>query len=170
MSVNRGKSFEDKIKEAFEKLPGAHIKRLYDTMNGYEGVHNDCDFYVYKLPILACIECKSVHGNTLSIHSNNPKKQYGNISNNQWNELLREDEIPGVVAGFMVWFIDKDVTVFVPATEMARLKNSGKKSFSYKDFNKVCCCVIPGKKKRVFWEYDMQSFYRFALIWANKGD
>lgn len=40
MSVSRGKAFEDVIKEAFKKVPGTSVYRLYDTMGGYSSVAN----------------------------------------------------------------------------------------------------------------------------------
>ena len=161
MGQNRGKDFEEQVKKAFLKLPGTYIQRLYDSTSGFMGVHTPCDFIVYKLPILFCIECKSCHGNTLP---------WSNITDNQWHELIEFDKVKGVVAGFMIWFVDKDITIFVPATEMARYRETGKKSFNIKDLNRVCSCFILGKKKRVFFDYDMTSFYRFALKWANKED
>ena len=161
MAQNRGKDFEEKIKESFLKLPGTYIQRLYDSTSGFMGVHTPCDFLVYKLPILFCLECKSVHGNTLP---------WANITDNQWRELLELDKLKGIVAGYMVWFVDRDITLFIPATEMARYREQGTKSFNVKDLNKVCCCFIPGKKKRIFFDYDMNNFYKFALKWANKEE
>lgn len=161
MGVSRGKDFEERIKEAFLRLPNTYIQRLYDSTSGFMGVHNPCDFIVYKLPILFCIECKSCYGNTLP---------WANITDNQWRELLDLDQKRGIVAGYMVWFIDRDITLFIPATEMARYREQGKKSFNVKDFTKVCCCYIPGKKKRVFFDYDMTNFFKFALKWANKEE
>ena len=41
---NRGKQFEQVIKDAFLKIPDVSIDRLYDPMAGYAGVKNICDF------------------------------------------------------------------------------------------------------------------------------
>ena len=46
MGVNRGKQFEDKIKEGFERVKNTSVIRLYDVMTGYEGICNPCDFIV----------------------------------------------------------------------------------------------------------------------------
>ena len=81
MSTNRGKQFEDVIKQAFLKISDVSIDRLHDQTNGYLGSSNICDFIVYKKPYEYYIGYKSVHGNTLSIDSNDPKKKYGNITN-----------------------------------------------------------------------------------------
>lgn len=159
MAQNRGKDFECVIKECCEKVDGVSIDRLHDQTNGFAGSSNICDFIVYKKPYEYYFECKSTHSNTLSIHSNNPKKKYGNISNKQWEGLLEKSPIDGVFAGVIIWFIDKDVTVFVPIDELARLRKKGHKSVHYtlKDLDNYV--LLDGKKKRVFFDYDMNSFF-----------
>ena len=172
MSVNRGKQFEDIVKGAFESVPDTHVKRLYDVQGGYLGVANECDFYVFKTPNLFLIECKSVHGNTLSISSNDPKRKYGAISNTQWEGMLAATMTKNVVAGVLCWWVDRDVTMFLPIETLhwAR-EHVGLKSIRY-DFpqqtldsslyNQVYSAIpIEGKKKRVFFEYDMQKFLDF---------
>jgi len=171
MSNNRGKEFEDVVREGLEQVPNSTTLRLYDPMGGYGGVANPCDFVFYKLPVTFYIECKSHKGNRLSINtSNNPKKHYGDITDNQWNSLKKFDKIRGVVAGYLIWFIDRGVTVFVPASEMVRLKEQGHKGFTPDDIPKVCCFVVNAKRKRVYYEYDFNSLYQWGLKWVNKGD
>ena len=144
MGVNRGKQFEDKIKEGFERVKDTSVIRLYDVMTGYEGICNPCDFIVYHYPIMYMIECKSIHNNTLNFKSD--------IRKNQWDELLKYSKINGVVAGYMVWFIDKDKTIFVSSQELLNLHNNGEKSLNINKLpNHI---VIEGVKKRVFIECD----------------
>lgn len=160
MAVNRGKKFEDVIREAFEKVPGVSIDRLHDQTTKFKGTSaNICDFIVYKEPYEYYIECKSVHGNTLSIHSNDPKHKYGNISNTQWEGLLEKSQIEGVTAGIICWWIDKDVTLFLPIQILNQLRRTDNKSVRY-DINEYIGNVIEikGKKKRVFFDYDMEAF------------
>ena len=158
MAVNRGKQFEDAIREAFEKVPGVSIDRLHDQTTKFKGTSaNICDFIVYKEPYEYYIECKSVHGNTLSIHSNDPKHKYGNISNTQWEGLLEKSFIEGVTAGIICWWIDKDRTLFIPIQTLQKLLNSGNVSYRY-DWDSYDVVEIKGKKKRVFFDYDMEAF------------
>ena len=158
MAVNRGKQFEDVIREAFEKVPGVSIDRLHDQTTKFKGTSaNICDFIVYREPYEYYIECKSVHGNTLSIHSNDPKHKYGNISNTQWEGLLEKSQIEGVFAGVICWWIDKDVTKFISIKEFERIRAAGYKSVRF-DYNNYYVTEIKGKKKRVFFEYDMEEF------------
>ena len=50
MAQNRGKQFEDVIKQSFEKLEDVSIDRLHDQTTGYVGSSNICDFIVYRYP------------------------------------------------------------------------------------------------------------------------
>ena len=148
MPVNRGKQFEDVIRESFEKVLGVSIDRLHDQTTGWKGSSNICDFIVYKEPYEYYFECKSVHGNTLS---------FRNISATQWNGLLEKSFIEGVTAGIICWWIDKDTTKFIPIQTLQKLLNSGNVSYRY-DWDSYDVIEIKGKKKRVFFEYSMQDF------------
>ena len=116
MAVNRGKQFEQIIRSAFEKVPNVSIDRLHDQTNGFKGSQNICDFIVYKEPHEYYFECKSVHGNTLP---------FRNITETQWNGLLEKSKIEGVFAGIICWWIDKDVTKFIPIQVLDFLKIIG---------------------------------------------
>ena len=102
MSVNRGKQFEKVIRESFEKVPDMLVVRLHDQTSGYAGSKNPCDFIMYHKPCMYAIECKSVHGNTLSIHSK-PKPDHsgklqgfhGNITDYQWEQLSLMSKVKG---------------------------------------------------------------------------
>ena len=156
---NYGKKFEDAIRESFEKVPGVSIDRIHDQTTGWKGSSNICDFIVYREPYEYYFECKSVHGNTLSIHSNDPKHKYGDITNTQWEGLLEKSQIKGVFAGIICWWVDKDITKFIPIQVLQICKYRGWKSIRY-DVNGYHTSIkeIKGKKKRVFFDYDMEKF------------
>lgn len=165
--VNRGKDFEAQVQAGFEAIPGVSIDRLPDPMAGYAGVKNICDFIVYKHPHQYYVECKSCYGNTMSINSNDPKKRYGNITNNQWEGLLEKSKIPGVRAGILLWFVDHDVTYWLDIRLLQRWKDAGNKSIPYYpewvDFTEETdsqWSIIPGKKRRVLFDYDFTSFLK----------
>lgn len=186
MSVNRGKQFEDVIESAFEKIPNVSVVRLHDQTTGYLGSSNHCDFIVYKKPYEYHIECKSVHGNTLSIHSiPKPDKHgvlhgfYGNITDTQWEGLLEKSEIKGVYAGILCWWVDKDVTRFIPIQMLHFLREFCKmKSYRYDivDIEDIeldymyKSILIQGKKKRVFFDYDMEELLNEIPNWRCKKD
>lgn len=94
MAENRGKQFEQKIREAFLKIPNVSIDRIPDQTMGYKGACNISDFIVYKEPYEYYVECKSVHGASLP---------FSNISQNQWQGMLEKSKIEGVFAGVICW-------------------------------------------------------------------
>ena len=156
MSENRGKKFEFVIRRAFEKLPDVSIDRIQDQTTHWKGSKNICDFIVYRKPYQYYIECKSVHGNILS---------FTNITDTQWSGLLKKSSIDGVVAGILCWWVDKDITRFIPIQALEMMKQDGWKSLSYtwdeylgSFAPKYYFPLITGKKKRVFFDYDMEEF------------
>ena len=150
MAVNRGKDFEKLIKESFESIPNVSVDRLHDQMNGYAGSCNICDFIVYKKPLIYYIECKTVHGNTLP---------FSNITKNQWNGLLNKSRIDGAIAGVMCWWVDKDVTKFLPIQLLENLKRHDDKSIPYQaDLSSAI--TLHGDKKQVFFNYDVERFFK----------
>lgn len=159
MNVNRGKQFEQVIRDAFNKVENCCIIRLQDNMSGFKGANTICDFIIYKKPYQYFIECKSVHGNTFP---------FSNITDNQWNGLLKMSSIDGVFAGVICWWVDKDVTRFIPIKTACEFKSLGYKSIRYDSgipdyLNYVdsdyLIIDIKGQKKRVFFEYDMKDFF-----------
>lgn len=161
MAVNRGKDFEEQIRKSFNKVSEVSIDRLPDQMNGYKGGNNVCDFIVYSYPFQYYIECKSVHGNTLSIYTNDEKHKYGNITNKQWEGLLEKSKLYGVVAGIICWWVDKDITLFMDIRALQVMRERGYKSVRYDD-DKWTKLIFPinGTKKRVFYDYDMKEFFK----------
>lgn len=146
-NVNRGKEFEGVVREAFKRMPDTMVTRLQDPVQGYLGIRNICDFLIYHYPYQYCIECKSVHGERLS---------FQNITHNQWAGMYEAVQNKGVVAGIICWWIDKDVTKFIPIKELHRIAEI-RQSIRY-DATDVNWINIDGKKKRVFFDYDMTSF------------
>ena len=145
--ANIGKNFETIIGKAFEKYPFTSVDRIPDQTMHYKDRKNVADFIVYHHPTLYYIECKTVHGNTLP---------FSNIT--QFDALLKKTHIYGVEAGVMCWWVDKDVTRWFPITELEYLRIQGKKSIRFDDYvwgSKL----IRGKKKRTYFEYDIDSFF-----------
>ena len=151
MAVNRGKDFENVVREAFEKVPNVSIDRLHDQTTKFKGTSaNICDFIVYREPYEYYFECKSINRGAFP---------FSNITDTQWNGLLQKSQIEGVFAGIIVWYIDKDATFFIPIQILNQDKSIGHKSMSCKSCYEYPSIVeITGKKKRVFFEYDMEKF------------
>lgn len=152
MAESRGKQFEQVFRGCLDKVPQISVDRFADPMAGFKGIKNICDFSAYRYPYQFYFECKAYHENTLNFNSS--------ISEYQWLGLSDKSQIPGVIAGIVVWFIDHDVTAFVPIRELVRLKAAGKKSLHVNDIHSknVIAIPVPGVKKRVFFEYDGKLF------------
>ena len=164
MPQSRGKDFEQIIRKGFMDVPNTSVYRLYDTMGGMSGIANISDFIIYRYPNQYFIECKAVHGNTLSISSNDPKRKYGNVSNTQWDGMLEMSKIRGVFAGVICWFVDNDVTIFLGINALEEWRNAGHKSVNVKDIDEMIqkyhyVFYIDGEKKRIFFDYDMKKFF-----------
>jgi len=149
LSENRGKKFETQVRGDFEKVPDTSVYRLQDSMGGYAGVANICDFIVYHYPVQFFIECKCHYGNTLP---------FSCITERQWDGLLEMSKIKGVCAGILVWFIDHDKTIFIPIDRLQTYKEQGLKSVNIRTMSDLDWVEIKGKKKRVMFDYDMNDF------------
>lgn len=150
MAVNRGKQFEQHIRKQFEKLDNTFVLRLYDVTMGYSKIDNPCDFIVFKDGTLNLFECKAIHGNTLNFKAH--------IRQNQWDKMLKYTMLVGVNAGILVWFIDHDITLFLDIYDLNDYRNKGYKSFNIiSDIFSVPSVGIKGKKKKTFFEYDLEK-------------
>ena len=169
MAQNRGKQFEGVIRECFLQVPTVSLDRLHDRTDGFKGGSNICDFIVYKKPYEYYVECKSVHGNTLSIHSiPKPDKNgelhgfYGNITDTQYEGLLEKSKITGVKAGILCWWVDKDVTKWIPIQAIEYMRQKYKSIRFDVDVPYGCkdrMTDLKGRKKRIFFEYNMEAFF-----------
>jgi len=152
MSQSRGKKFEYQIREDFEKVTNVSVDRIPDQTMRYKGAVNVSDLIVYKEPYEYYVECKSVQGASLP---------FTNIKDGQWEGLVEKSKIQGVLAGILVWFVDKDVTLFIPIQVLQELKNVDKKSVRF-DIADSRVITLIGKKKRTFFSYDMCDFFEQA--------
>lgn len=152
MAENYGKKFETIIKESFLKVPGVSIDRFHDQMSGFSGSRNISDFVVYKKPYEVYVECKTTRGRTFP---------FRNITENQWSGLLEKSKIKGVFAGIICWWVNYDTTLYIPIQMLTEMKKSGLRSIIYDPFTYPPYKVIeiPGKKKRVFFDYDFTNFF-----------
>lgn len=158
-SKNKGKAFEDVIKKSFEKVDGVSIDRLRDAPRKMKNVDNPSDFIVYKKPYEVYVECKSHKGNTLP---------FSCIREEQIKGMTEKAKIDGVKAGVICWYIDHDITVWYSIDVINASIEAGNKSLNVKDIDTFSsqegCIVIQGKKKRVYFDYDMEDFLRRLYI------
>lgn len=160
MAISRGKEFEHIIRESFEKVSNTSVVRLHDQTNGYKGGVNICDFIVYHYPYQYFIECKTTNGTTLP---------FSNITDNQWKKLFKMSDVKGVIAGVLCWWVKYDTTLFLPIQTLYEYDAIGYKSVRFDlldndrsiDTDKITHIPVKvhGRKKRIFFEYDMQEFF-----------
>lgn len=150
--MNKGKQFENVIRNSFESVPDTSVIRLPDPVQGYLGYRNICDFIVYHYPTQYFIECKSVSGDRFP---------FANITDNQWKGMLQMSKLKGVRAGIICWFINRDVTLFIDIRLLQELRDSDCKSIRYDDYRyNNMVYKLDGKKKRIFFDYDMEQFFK----------
>ena len=158
MNQNYGKDFERQVKLSLEQVHDIDVYRIPDQQSGYFGSKNLADFMVYKYPNHYYFECKTVHGTSLN---------FQRITTNQWQGLLKKSQIKGNVCGILCWYVDKDVTLFLPIEFLEELKKIGQKSVMYDTllnpvyFSEISWKpkVVEGKKRRIFYDYDFESFF-----------
>lgn len=140
------KNFESKFKQDFQKIPGSTIDRLYDTTNGFHGITNPCDFIGFVYPNIFYVELKTTKGNTLPLDR---------IT--QYDKLIQKSGIKGVRSGVIIWFYDKDKTIYCPISQIKQMKIDGKKSVNLKnliDKKEYKYYDIQGTKKKVYFDND----------------
>lgn len=151
MSKSRGKKFEEHFRDSLKKVEGLSIERLKDPQDGYKGNGNVCDFILYKYPYQYCFELKSVQGKYFS---------FNNLTENQYYGLIEKSKIKGIIAGVVIWFVDYDKTIFVPITEIQKAKeNKIANSINMNNLDKFSFIELEGKKKRVFFDYNLKTFF-----------
>lgn len=148
MALNRGKMWERCFLESWkDTFPASFILRIPDQQSGYMGTSsNISDFIAFKSPYLYLIECKSTKGNTLPLSN---LKQY--------ERLLLYKDLPYVKIGFIVWWVDKGITAWVPLSSVTNIKKDNKKSIH------VDCVInsayniieVPNRIKRIYPKCDL---------------
>ena len=148
MALNRGKMWERCFQESWKAtFPSSFILRIPDQQSGYIGTSsNVSDFIAFKSPYLYLIECKSTKGNTLPLSN---LKQY--------ERLLLYKDLPYVKIGFIVWWIDKGVTAWVPLHSVTDIKKDNKKSIHVDYVTQKLYNIIEVKNeiKRIYPKCDL---------------
>lgn len=167
--ITKGKKFEDIFKDSIKLVQDVSIDRIHDQTTKYKGSKNVSDFIAYKYPRQYYFECKTTSCTSLS---------FDNIT--QWQDLLEKSRIHGVVAGVVIWFYAKDVTIFVDIRLLECMRQEGYKSIAWDCHWLVddriakwsdYWCRIDGKKKLVYFDYDMDKFFKsLDIIYGGEFD
>lgn len=155
MSSNVGKKFENKFRECMTKVEGMRVIRLPDQMNGFKGSTNPCDFFLYRYPYMYAIECKTINTDRFPIC---------NLAPTQYDSLLEFSKTKGLICGVMIWYVQRDITIFYPIEIFEYCKLIDKKGIRYDETieidipNGLSMRQIDGVKRRVFFDYDFDKF------------
>lgn len=151
MPVNRGKSFEEKLKEDWIRAyPKGWIYRLKDHFDGRKGSYNISDFIAYDSGHLFIIEAKSTYESTFNIKA---FTQY---------ERLKEVHTEGAHPMVVIWFINQDKIIAFPIESVVKMyEEDGLKSINVKTYTNYEHIEIPSIKKRVFMDSDYSVILKY---------
>lgn len=147
MSINKGKIFEDRFRENWKKsFPKTFIYRLADQVTGFKNTsQNPCDYLCFPGDKLFMIECKSHDGASIPF-----------AAIPQYERLLEYKNYKNVCPGFVIWFKEKDIIIWVDIAVAEKIFNDGNKSIQLKMLTdeKYDLKKIPAVKKRVYLDAD----------------
>lgn len=146
---NAGKIFEEEIRDS---IPADfYVERYKDDTAGFYGVSNPADYRIYKYPLLFLLELKSHKGKSLPLSK---------ISENQIKGLQKAVQYKGIYGGFIINFRELEETYFLAVGQVCDfIKLSSRKSIPV-DYCRQAGVLIPQKKKRVRYSYDIGSLLK----------
>lgn len=164
--MNIGKVFEEQIRKSVPeyvllyRIPDA-AQSFGNNSNLRFSRKNPFDYIMWdsKSHILFALELKSVMNNSISFERNPEEK--GIIHYHQIVGLQTWSKYDGIVCGFMIEFRKYEKTIFLDILDFDHLLEcSEKKSFSISDLDKndIPYIIIPQRKLRTKYMYDIDSF------------
>lgn len=159
-----GKKFEEDIAKSVPDYVLLH--RLPDPPQSFGGSSklrfsnkNPFDFILWdsKAMILYALEMKTVQEKSISFERE--KTDEGTIHKHQIDGLNKWNKYDGVICGFVINFRKIEKTIFLDIDNFNKiLVLITKKSFTIKDLedNNIPYLVIPQKKKRTRYSYDIE--------------
>lgn len=173
MVKNKGKVFESDFKSSVPSYCLVH--RLKDTAQSYNKSEetsftwdNPCDFFLYdgESHLFYAIECKSTKYKSMSFQIDKKDKSNKMIKKHQIDSLTDFSEYNGVIAGLFLNFRDEENNCERCYFQNIKDFNNMIKKINKKSFNELDLLVdgnairIDGKKKRVYYSWDIDSFLK----------
>lgn len=157
--INPGKIFESEIRDSVPN--NIFFYRLKDPAQGFSGgsttrfsLHNECDIFLYKYPVLVALELKSTQNTSLTFSLTSNDK---NIKACQIKGLSNFSLYDGIRAGFLFNFRKTGNTYFLDINDfLLFLLNSTKKSINEKDVIEYGGLEIESRKKRKRFVYNIE--------------
>lgn len=165
--MNVGKNFEAGIKKSVPDY--ALLYRLPDSAQSFGNSanlrfsrKNPFDYIMWdsKSHTLYALELKTVDGISISFERELGEHCNG-IHHHQIKGLNEWNKYDGIVCGFIIEFRKIETTIFLNISDFnAMMECVDKKSFNIKDLdeNHIPYIVIPQRKLKVNYVYDIESF------------
>lgn len=165
MPRNPGKIFEQCVAKSIPKY--ALLHRLHDSAQSFCGnsdlrfsSKNPFDYLLWdsQRRYLYALELKTVKGKSIGFERT--KEEQSEIHYHQIVGLNKVAKFENTICGFIIEFRALEKTVFIDIHDFNKLIDTiQKKSFTYDDLAKygIPYFVIPQKKKRVRYTYDIDS-------------
>jgi penicillin-binding protein-related factor A (putative recombinase) len=157
--LNAGKRFEADFRMSVPE--GIYCKKLADAAIGFDvagstqrfSPPSPFDFLLCRKGRMYALELKTTKESSFSYYG-----ESANIKERQVEELLKA-EMAGAVAGFVLNFRTAEMTFLIPASVLKLfMETSGKKSINGMEVKKLGV-MIPGKKLRVNYRYDLSALW-----------
>lgn len=143
-----GKQFEQDFAASFDKsIESLTLLRLHDSVSGFKGIKNPCDFIMGTAFGTGYIELKTTKSASLP---------FSNITDMQWNEMTIADYSLYTFCGVLVYFQKHGLIKWYPIRELNSLKKAGAKSVNPENLAEVGFSVN-FKKKRTRLTIDFES-------------
>lgn len=166
--ANAGKEFENQIRDSI-KQRDIYYLRLEDPPQSFSqdstllrfSNKNPYDFIMFQFPFMFAIENKSKSIDSFSFSMN--KKEKGKDIKPHQIVGLYNAYMQNVFSGFLFNFREREETYFVHIHDFLEfVKNTNKKSINIKDIRGIDSIVIPKRKKKVKYDYDIFTLIEFC--------
>lgn len=175
-AMNSGKQFE---KDFSSSIPSyCYIHRLRDSAQSYNNSKNtkfawdnECDFFIWDSNhhLFYAIECKTTKYKSMSVQLDENDKSNKMIKCHQIESLTKISKYEGAIAGFFLNFRDEknntERTYFMNIIDFNKMmKEINKVSFNEMDIILNHGIKILGRKKRIYFTWDLDSFLQSQCV------
>lgn len=177
--MNSGKIFEEEFKESVKKYNeidnSLYLLRLTDSATGFGmdssrvrfSAKSPFDFLLHqKNGNTFALELKSCGDNSIAFSLENDKKsiKLSQIKN------LQKSSFYGIISGFLFNFRKFEETYFLEIMDFVRfIGDTEKKSISKDDVVKYGGLIIPQRKKKVKYTYDISELLK-GVVTSEKNE
>lgn len=152
-----GKQFEQDFVTSFDKsIESLTLLRLHDSVSGFKGIKNPCDFIMGTAFGTGYVELKVTKAASLA---------FSNITESQWDQMIVADYSLYTFCGVLAFFPEKQILRWYPIRQLNSLRRAGAKSINPSSMPEVGFDV-EFTKKRTRITIDFESLVEaFRLDW-----